>query len=115
MNHHMTKLHKLLLAQHQALSDKLSRETDPDKAQAILTEMQEILHRIDLAQGLLFRQNTESLSKALSEVDDADRELTEAIKKVGDSASLVRAVADFLKYADAAIDIAKSLGPLAAA
>ncbi len=114
MNDDLKALHNLLLAQHRALSDKLSRETDPDKAEAILTEMQEILHRIDLVQGLLFRRSTKALTNALADVQSADTELTEAIRHIKDVASFVEAVADFLKYVDKAIDIAKTLAPLAA-
>ena len=43
-------LHNTLLAQQQALYLKLDAATDPNTAKVIVTEMQEILHRIDLVQ-----------------------------------------------------------------
>ena len=109
MNTNLKQLHDLLLSQHAALSDKLGQETDPDRAQAILTEMQELLHRIDLTQGLLFAQTSSELDKAVKKVQQADAALTKALKKIKTVADLVAATSQFLTSVDAAIDIAKTL------
>ena len=109
MNTSLKQLHDLLLTQHRVLSEKLGQETDPDKAQAILMEMQELLHRIDLVQDLLFRQTSAQLESAVSKVQKADGALTQALKNVSDATALITATGQFLTYVDAAIDIAKTL------
>ena len=109
MNPDLQQLHDLLLAQHQALYDKLDDVTDPGTAQAIVTEMSEILHRIDLVQGLLFRQTTSALKKSLQKVEDADSELTEAIKSAETATDFIKGVSSYLGVVDQAIDLAKTL------
>ena len=61
MNEDLQKLHDLLIAQHQALFQQLD-VADAATAKTIITEMQEILHRIDVLQGLLFRKTTTALA-----------------------------------------------------
>jgi hypothetical protein len=53
---------------HAALSIKLGQETDVDKAQAIVVEMKEVLHRVDLVQKLQFRQTSTQLERAVANV-----------------------------------------------
>src|SRR5947207_9758910 len=69
MNKGLQQLHELLIAKHQALFAKLDEASDVDEAKMILTEMQEILHRIDVLQGLLFRETTTALRNSLTKVD----------------------------------------------
>jgi len=109
MNPDLQQLHDLLLAQHQALYDKLDDVTDPATAQALITEMGEILHRVDLVQGLLFRQTTDALKKSLQKVKDVDSELTDAIKSAQTATELIQGVSSYLSVVDQAIDLAKTL------
>jgi hypothetical protein len=109
MNQELQDVHDRLLAQHNALAEKLGEETDPGNAKAILMEMQEILHRIDLVQNLLFRETSKALENAVAQVKDADGQLKKAIKSAGDVAKIIKATGEFLKVVDKAIDIAKSL------
>jgi exonuclease VII small subunit len=109
MNPDLQQLHDLLLAQHEALYNKLDDVTDPAAAQAIVTEMSEILHRIDLVQGLLFRQTTSALKKSVQKVEDADSELTEAIKSAQSATDFIKGVSSYLAVVDQAIDLAKTL------
>ena len=113
MNDTLKQIHEMLLARHNALADALGDQADPAKADAILTEMQEILHRIDLIQGLLFRQSSNALENTLANITRANKELARAIKSVDDVASFIKSVTGFLKFVDQAIDIAKQLAPLA--
>ena len=114
MNQDLQQLHDLLIAQHQTLSHKLDDVTDPDEAKAIVMEMQEILHRIDVVQGLLFRETTTALKNKLAKVDDADAELTEALQAAATAADVIKGISKFLTVVDQAIDLAKTLGPLVA-
>ena len=114
MNQDLLQLHAQLLAQHQALYEKLDEATDATGARTIVTEMQEILHRIDLVQGLLFRETTDALQSSLQKVDAADTELTDALNSVSAAANIVAGVSQYLAVVDQAIDLAKTLGPAAA-
>ncbi len=114
MNEDLQNLHDTLMAQHQALYKQLDDTTDSEVARTIVTEMQEILHRIDVVQGLLFRQSTAALVKRLEKVDDADAELTKALKSAASAADFVSGVSKFLRVVDSAIDLANTLATLAA-
>ncbi|HUJ09856.1 MAG TPA: hypothetical protein VL171_07500 [Verrucomicrobiae bacterium] len=109
MNLTLKQLHDLLLARHNALSDQLGHEADPAKAEAILTEMQELLHRIDLVQGLLFRQSSQKLDDCLARIKKADDALGQATQSIKNAADLVKSMSEFLKAVDEAIDLAKTL------
>jgi hypothetical protein len=114
MNQELQQLHDSLIAQHQALLNKLDEAKDPDEGQTIITEMQEILHRIDVVQGLLFRETTTALKNSLQKLDEADADLTNALKNAETAADIVKGVSKFLTLVDKAIDLAKTLAPLAA-
>lgn len=109
MNDTMKAIHGMLCAQHNALAKKLEDETDPAKAQAILTEMQEILHRINLIQRLLFIESSKNLDNMLDKITDASAALTEEIRKIGKVVDFVKGVSQFLSYVDKAIDLAKTV------
>lgn len=109
MNEDLQNLHDSLLSQHQALYDKLDQTTDPDLAKAIITEMQEILHRIDLVQGLLFRQTTQALKNSVQKIDQADADLEDALQTAESVTDFVKGVSAYLALVDKAIDLAKTL------
>lgn len=109
MNPTLQQIHALLLAQHNALASLLDAQTDPDKAKTILMEMQELLHRIDLVQNLLFRQSSTQLDKSLTGIKKANDALTQSLASVGDLADFLNASTKFLAAVDQAIDIAKTL------
>src|SRR6266571_3513254 len=106
MNQDLKQLHDTLIAQHQALYRQLDDTTDLEVAKTIITEMQEVLHRIDVVQGLLFRQTTTALRDSLQKIDDADAELTKVLKDAKTATDIVKGVSKFLTYVDKAIDLA---------
>ena len=55
-------LHDDLMAQHKALSDRLSVTTSADDAEAIVREMQEVNFRVMMSGRLLFKQTTAAIS-----------------------------------------------------
>jgi hypothetical protein len=109
MNKTLQELHSMLLARHTEMSQTLDGITDPATAKAIIMEMQEILHRIDLVQNLLFRQSSQELDATLPGITKANDALEESLQSIEDIGAFLNASANFLKYADEAIDIAKSL------
>lgn len=114
MNKTLQEIHDMLLDQHNVLSKQLGRTVDPDTADKILTEMQEILHRIDIVQRLLFRQTSALLDSTLPKIQAANNDLTKAIQSIGKVADFLTSVSNFLKFVDEAIDIAKTLAVAAA-
>ena len=109
MNPSLKALHDTLLAQHDALAQKLDDATTQADAQAILMEMQEILHRVDLVQNLLLRSTADSLTQAVAAVTKADATLTSQLQGVANMAALVNGVTQFLGVVDEAIAVAKLL------
>jgi hypothetical protein len=109
MNKTLQELHDMLLARHTEMSQTLDGITDPAKAKTIIMEMQETLHRIDLVQNLLFRQSSQQLDATLAGITWANDALEKSIQSIEDIGAFLTATANFLKYADEAIDIAKSL------
>lgn len=109
MNPTLQQIQSLLLAQHAALNSQLDSETDPDIAKAILMEMQELLHRIDLVQNLLFRQSSAQLDNTLPRIQKANDALAQSLQDIGDIATFLSASSKFLGLVDQAIDIAKTL------
>jgi hypothetical protein len=107
MNEDMKALHTLLGAQHRALFRKLGATSDPELAKQILLEMRELLHRIDVAQNLLFKEQTQALTKAMAGVASADQELTKAIKQAERAADILKGVSKFLAVVDKVLDVAK--------
>jgi hypothetical protein len=109
MNKDIKELHAALLAQHQTLYKKLDGITDPAQAKVVLTEMQEILHRVDMLQGLLFSQTTGALTQSVQKVQEADVDLGKAFDEAKSAGDFVKSVSTYLTYVDEAIDLAKTL------
>jgi hypothetical protein len=109
MNESVKNLRDILLDQFDALSAKMDNTTDPAMAQAIVTEMKEILHRVDLVQNLLMRETADSLKTAIANVKKADQKLKDSLRRITEVADLVKSVTNFLSCVDKAIDIAKTL------
>ena len=103
----MEDLHQTLLDRFDDLVAKRKTTTDPDMKGACLVEMDEVLHRIDLAQNLLLVAVTAALQGALRDVQAADAQLAADIKQIAEVAKFIQSVSDYLGYVDKAIDLAK--------
>ena len=108
-NDDLDRLHDMLIAASQRLHDKLNDVTDPDLADAIVTEMREVVHRIDLVQSLLFTAASTRIAAAVKDVDAANVGLAASIKAIGSVTQLVNTITSFLTLVDTAIDLAKAL------
>ena len=109
MNTTLQQIQTILITQHTALSQLLGQTTDPDADQKILTEMQEVLHRINLVQNLLFKQASDELTALLPAIQQANKDLTASLGDIADVAGFLSACSSFLQGVDQAIDLAKSL------
>lgn len=108
-NNTISQIHNLLIAQVSNLSNAMSQTTDPDKAQQLLLEMQEVTHRIDISQHLLFAATSKELDALLPAIVAANQELEESIHQIGQVAAVINDTVELLKVVDQALDLAKTL------
>src|SRR5947209_3344033 len=104
MNPTLQQIHAMLLAQHNALAQRLDATTDPDQAKVILMEMQEVLHRIELVQNLLFSESSKKLDGTLPGIKQANDDLAQSIQGISNLADFLKSASAFLKGVDQAID-----------
>jgi hypothetical protein len=109
MNNTLKQIHDLLVIQVSNLSDALSQTTDPDKAQQLLVEMQEVTHRIDISQNLLFARSSKELDSLLPAIVAANKQLENSIHQIGQVATVINDTVELLKVVDQALDLAKTL------
>ena len=102
-------LYKSLCSQQDAISDALSKCTDPDVAASLSLENSEIMHRIVLAQNLLFQADSTELQQDVQAVTASSTELTTALANIKEVTGIITAVSSYLTLVDEAIDLAKTL------
>ncbi|MDR3436703.1 hypothetical protein [Telmatospirillum sp.] len=107
VNQDLDSLHHTLLALNGWLSDKLGTITDAALAQAVVTEMREVVHRIDLVQGLLFTAASDRIAAEVKKVTDASGGLDGALGTATSVTEVVNTMTSFLTLVDTAIDLAK--------
>jgi hypothetical protein len=108
-NADLKSMHGDLLALNQRLSNSLDDITDAAMARAVVTEMREIVHRIDLIQRLLFTAGAKKISDAVKAVDQANQQALKSLEQIKTVTGVVRTVSGVLTLVDKAIDIAKTL------
>jgi hypothetical protein len=109
INTETKQLHDTLIAQHQALSDRLSTVTSADDADAIVREMQEINFRVMISGSLLFKQTTAQIDDTLQSVVAASADLKTAITQADKIRDLIKATSKFLGLVDKVLDRIKLL------
>lgn len=109
INAETKQLHDSLIAQHQALSDKLATVTSADDADAIVREMQEINFRVMISGSLLFKQTTAQIDTSLQSVIAAAADLKTAIAQADKVRDIIKATSKFLGLVDKVLDKIKLL------
>jgi hypothetical protein len=109
VNGDLDQLHDLLVATNEKLKASLDTISDPDLADAVITEMREVVHRLDLVQGLLFTAASNRIADAVKNVQKANADLTASLATIRNVTQLVTTVSNFLTLVDDAIDLAKTL------
>jgi hypothetical protein len=108
-NSSLTDLYNTLVKAHDQVNAQRVQTDDDDLRDAMLTEMMEITHRIDLVQAQLFTQESDAIDNGVAKVDAAKTDLDTALSKVNSLKSFVNSCTAFLKVVDTAIDLAKKL------
>ena len=75
VNQDLDQLQDMLVAANQRLSDQLGTVTDADLAQTVVTEMREVVHRIDLVQSLLFTAASNEITAAVANETKSDQSM----------------------------------------
>ncbi len=109
MNTETRKLHQALVAQMQSLSDLLGTTTDPNDAQALLGEMQELNFRVMKSGSLLFKQTSAAIDARIDGVLQASDDLNASLKTLTRINDIVRATSKFLGTVDKVLDAIKLL------
>jgi hypothetical protein len=115
LNPDLVAIYNALCSQQDALSAQIQQTTDPAMADTISTEIQEIAHRILLAQNLLFKADDPRLTTLAASVASSSQKLTTAIGQITQVTNFLNSVSSFLAVVDQAIDLAKTLAAAAAA
>ena len=108
-NEDLDQLHDMLIAANEQLNSSLDDTDDPDIAKATITEMREVVHRIDLVQSLLFTAASNDITTAVAKVQTANAALIKSLASITSVTKLVNTVTSFLTLVDQAIDLAKKL------
>ncbi len=109
MNTETRKLHQALVAQLQSLSDLLGTTTDPNDAQALLGEMQELNFRVMKSGSLLFKQTSAAIDARIDGVLQASDDLNASLKTLTRINDIIRASSKFLGIVDKVLDAIKLL------
>jgi hypothetical protein len=112
-NPNILAIYNSLCAQQDALSDAIQGTTDPKMAATIATEIQEVAHRIILAQNLLFVADAPQLNNAVNNVKSTSQNLTTAISQITQVTGFLNSVSAYLSDVDQAIDLAKTIAAAA--
>jgi hypothetical protein len=108
-NQTISELHDMLVGKVSNLSAALSNTTDPKIAKTLLLEMQEVTHRVDVSQNLMFAAETKELQSYLPNIQAASTALQKSIDQIGQAASIITATTKFLNLVDQVLDLAKTL------
>lgn len=109
MNEQIRALHKRLGKTVQALSKRLGKASDPEEAEAILREMEEVNFRVMMAGRLLFRRTTARIDGQIDRILDSADEVDDAIRSFEKTKDLIRATGKLLAAVDKALDATKAL------
>lgn len=97
-------LHKALVAQQEALMDRLSQAQSADEADTLVREMHEINFRVMICGSLLFKQTSAQIDAEVGSVIAATTDLEAAIATATKISAVIKAVSKFLGLVDKVLD-----------
>lgn len=109
MNDTIKAVHDLLVDQIDNLSAEMDTNTDPVVSKKLLTEMDEMTHRLNIAQNLMFAGTSKTLEGYLPQIKAANDTLANSLKQIQNVAKFMTDATAFLNYVDEALDLAKTL------
>jgi uncharacterized protein (DUF885 family) len=109
VNDTIKAVHDLLVDQIDNLSAEMDTNTDPVVSKKLLTEMDEMTHRLNIAQNLMFAGTSKTLEGYLPQIKAANDTLANSLKQIQNVAKFMTDATAFLNYVDEALDLAKTL------
>lgn len=109
MNKTLADLQDRLVRLHKQLREQLKSTDDAAQRQALVTEMIEVTHRVQIVGGLLFAQESEELEAKVADVAKATRKVKDAIAEIKKLKDFLDTITAFLGLVDEALDLAKVL------
>jgi len=109
MNETLADLQDKLVRLHKKLRDQLEQTDDAAARTALVNEMLEVTHRVQVIGSLLFAAEAEKLDDKVKEISAATKKVTQAIAQIQQLQAFLDTLSDFLSLVDEAIDLAKSL------
>jgi len=109
MNDSLRLLQDTLIKTHAKLREAIPNAADAAARQALLTEMGEVTHRVQVVGSLLFKSQTQGLSEQVKAVTSATRQVNAAIAGIKQFKDFIDGMSKFLSLVDTAIDLAKKL------
>lgn len=109
MNSAIQQLHQQLIQSNQKLAKRLGQTSDPDTADAILREMEEINFRVMMAGRLAFKETTAAIDQKIDAVIAASANLDQAIRDIQNLKNFIKSVGQFLTLVDKVLDTIKLL------
>ncbi len=106
-NPSVQQVHALLVARVADLATRVGASTDPVVARALVGEMSELVHRIDMLERVLFASASAALSALVPAIEDADRALGSDLAALSSAAQVVNGVTALLAGVDRLVDLAK--------
>jgi uncharacterized protein YjgD (DUF1641 family) len=105
----LKQIHDLLVDQIDNISAAMDTNTDPAISKSLLLEMNEMTHRLNIVENIMFTGTSKTLEGYLAQINTANETLAKSIKGIQNIATFVNDATEFLKYVDQAIDLAKTL------
>lgn len=109
MNDTVKSIHDLLIDQIDNISAEMDTNTDPVVSKNLLAEMDEMTHRLNIAQNLMFAATSKTLEGYLPQIKTANDALANSLKRIQNVTTFLNDSTEFLKYVDQALDLAKTL------
>jgi hypothetical protein len=109
-NPDLQELQDSLVAKIGALSKEIGQAPDAATVDAINTEIDEVSHRATIVGGMLFTQQTKSITAAMDKVRAVEDEVAKDVQNIDDLTDFLNTMKSFLTLVDKVIDTAKLVG-----
>lgn len=106
-NSDLQSLHNTLIGIVASLNTSLGSASDADTAEAIIREIGEVNHRVNIVGSLLFTEESDKIATSVQAVTKATQSLQTSIKQISSVTNFLNTITSFLTLVDKAIDTAK--------
>ena len=91
----LKQIHDLLVDQIDNISAAMDTNTDPAISKSLLLEMNEMTHRLNIVENIMFTGTSKTLEGYLSQINAANETLAKSIKRIENVATFVNDATEF--------------------